>query len=166
MKLSNPLSWLIKNSLALRRDQRGAAAIELALVAPLLGLIILGTVDIAQATAARYGLEQAAQSTTELAVAAPPKDDDDVTALRNEAVRASGQPAGNVSFDLYMECDGARNEIYNAVCGGRSSRYVSVEVRGSYTPIFNYGPFIRMLGGTGGGLSGMTLAGRSTVQVQ
>src|SRR6478736_4017698 len=50
---------------SLRSDEHGAAIIELALVAPVLGLMTIGTVDMANAFGAKLRLEQAAQRSIE-----------------------------------------------------------------------------------------------------
>jgi Flp pilus assembly protein TadG len=146
---------------ALYRAQDGAAAIELALVTPLIGLTILGAVDIAQATAARYDLEQAAQRATELAMVRRPRTDADTVHL----VTATGLPAANVAIELHMTCNDDPDD-YAAACEGRAARFVEVTVKGKYEPIFNYGPLLTILGGSGTGLSTIDLTASSKVQVQ
>ena len=49
----------------LRRDERGASVVELALVAPVFAALLLGMVDLSGAYSARLELEQAAQQTIE-----------------------------------------------------------------------------------------------------
>ena len=49
----------------LRRDQRGTAIIELALVAPILAVLIMGAVDVGGAFSRRLALEQGAQRAVE-----------------------------------------------------------------------------------------------------
>ena len=50
---------------ALGRDQRGAAVIELALVAPIFALMMIGIVDMSNAFSRKLALEQAAQRAIE-----------------------------------------------------------------------------------------------------
>src|SRR5438034_6328637 len=50
---------------ALARNQRGAAVIELALVAPVLGLMVIGIVDLSNAFSHKLALEQGAQRAIE-----------------------------------------------------------------------------------------------------
>ena len=55
---------------ALRRlpnDERGVAAIELAMIAPVLALVMLGSLDLARAIATKISLEQAANRAMHLA---------------------------------------------------------------------------------------------------
>src|SRR5881397_2191156 len=49
----------------LRADDRGAAVIELALVAPVLGLMVIGVVDMSNAFSRKLQAEQAAQRAIE-----------------------------------------------------------------------------------------------------
>ena len=49
----------------LLRDERGAAVIELALVAPVLALMVIGIVDISNAYSRKLALEQGAQRAIE-----------------------------------------------------------------------------------------------------
>lgn len=53
------------NLKALRRDERGAAIIELALVAPVLALMTVGIVDMSNAFSRKLALEQGAQRAIE-----------------------------------------------------------------------------------------------------
>jgi Flp pilus assembly protein TadG len=55
----------MRQLLALRRDERGAAIIELALVAPVFALMTIGIVDMSNAFSRKLALEQAAQRAVE-----------------------------------------------------------------------------------------------------
>ena len=56
---------MIRLARSLRSDDNGAAIIELALVAPVLALMTIGTVDMANAFGCKLRLEQAAQRSIE-----------------------------------------------------------------------------------------------------
>lgn len=163
---SSPLSTLHTRLRALQQANDGVATIELALVTPFVCLLLLGVVDIAQATAMRLDLVQAAQRATELALVKHPTTNTDWDYLRNEAIKAVEPLATEVTVDLYGMCNGTRQTYTQTACTSPISRFVSVQVEATYSPIFNYGPFVKMLGGTSNGLSAMTLTGSSLVRIQ
>ena len=146
----------------LRLDRRGAAAVELALAAPLLTLAMAAVYDLSQGFAARLDLVQAAQRSAELATSLG-----QVRAnydfLQSEAVSAaSSAGAANpvAAVDAWLECNGVRQAQMNAVCptGQQFARYISVEVTDTYFPLF-----------TGAGLlnaGGVPISGAATVRIQ
>jgi Flp pilus assembly protein TadG len=153
---------------ALLREERGAAIIELALVAPVLALTVIGIVDISNAYSHKLLLEQAAQravekigQTTETATVE--------ATLANEAVcqvnglNANGTckttpiTASDVTVNWSLECTDSAgatttqstttSATYDAfTCGAgttRQARYVSVTVNDKYYPLFpvHFGSF-------------------------
>ena len=71
------------------RDQNGVGFVELALTAPLLALLFLGMIDLSTVVATRVDLEQAAQRTTDYALAKRPPNGN-TAYLVAEAKAASG----------------------------------------------------------------------------
>ena len=146
----------------IRADRRGAAAVEMALVAPILTLALAAVYDLSQGFAARLDLVQAAQRSAELATSLG-QVRTDYSFLQTEAVTAattSGAKNPSASVDAWLECNGVRQAQMNAVCpaGQQFARYVSVEVNDTYFPLF-----------TGAGLlnaGGVPIRGAATVRIQ
>lgn len=147
----------LRSSLAsgLVRDERGASILELALLAPFLGTLMLGMVDLGRALSARHDLQSAANRAMELAMSRVVTADADggeadYGFLRRAAAEAAGVPLGNVTLAKWRECNGVEQEDYEAVCppveeDGEQvpqevARYVRVEIESSYVPAFRYGP--------------------------
>jgi Flp pilus assembly protein TadG len=143
------------------RNERGAAIIELALVAPFLALMTIGIVDMSNAYNRKLSLEQGAQraiekimNTTETATVE--------STLANEAVcqvdgvnadgtcKSSPITAANVTVTWRLDCttgatttsqsttDSATYDGYVAACVSPSTKagYVQVTVTDTYTPMF------------------------------
>ncbi|GAA4741555.1 hypothetical protein GCM10023264_03250 [Sphingomonas daechungensis] len=119
------------------RDERGASIIELALVAPILGSLLIGMVDMARAYSYKLKLEQSAQRAIEK-VQQYQTTTSTYGTLQTEAAAAAGVPTANVTIDYWLECDGVRATNYNSVCSGSATyaRWVTVAVQGTFTPMF------------------------------
>ena len=121
------------------RDERGVSAVELGVSLPILVMLTVGAVDVSNLVSARLDLEQAAQRTTDLALASHPKSSDGAYLLA-EAAAASGQPTRNIAVEIFLECDGEREASYAATCDDTEerARFASVTISTDYEPIFNY----------------------------
>ena len=141
-------------------DARGSVTIELALLAPILGTMIIGVVDLSIAYGQKLELEQGAQraiekvmqttgtgtvaeTLTDEAVCQVNGTDDDGECL---AGRIS---AADVTVSYRLECiaeDGTRTstvkqdaaEFDALTCGedDRQARYLSIDIVDTYTPMF------------------------------
>jgi Flp pilus assembly protein TadG len=151
----------IRRILGLCRDQRGAAVIELAIVAPVFALMTIGIVDMSNAFSRKLALEQAAQRAIEKVMQTTQLDTVEGT-LKNEAcsqvdgVDASGNckntpiTTDNVTVTFRQECtDGSGNVTTNTAtdattfdaftCASgttREAKYISVTVTDTYHPLF------------------------------
>lgn len=147
--------------LSLRVNERGAAVIELALVAPILGLMTIGIVDMSNAFSKKLALEQAAQRSVEKVMQTTELDTVENT-LKTEAcdqvdgVDGSGNclntpiTTSDVTVTFRLECtDGSGNitaqtatdattfDTYSCAGGTvKEARYISVTVSDKYTPMF------------------------------
>jgi Flp pilus assembly protein TadG len=146
---------------ALRRSERGAAVIELAMIAPILGLMIIGIVDMSNAFSKKLALEQGAQRAIERIMQTTA--DDTVTAtLKDEVCKqvdgidASNNckntpiTSSNVTVTYRLECTDAGGTITTQTntdadtvdtytCAGGTvseARYIEVLVTDTYTPLF------------------------------
>ena len=146
---------------ALSRDNRGAAVIELALVAPVFALMTIGIVDMSNAFSRKLALEQAAQRAIEKVMQTTQLDTVEGT-LKTEAcdqvdgVNADGSckntpiTVDNVSVTFRQECTDASGTMstrtttdadtfdgYICATGTtKESKYISVTVTDTYTPLF------------------------------
>jgi Flp pilus assembly protein TadG len=148
--------------LRLARDRSGASAVELAIALPLLMLVLMASWDLSRGFSARLDLVEAAGRAAELATAYGSVRTDYST-LQSEAVSAAaesgiGSPAASV--DNWLECDGVRQGPSITICpaGQAYARYVSVDVTGSYIPLFTFGGLVA---GTG-----LPISGSATVRIQ
>jgi Flp pilus assembly protein TadG len=146
---------------SLKADDRGAAIIELALVAPVLALTVIGIVDMSNAYSRKLALEQGAQRAIEKIMQTTQQDTVEGT-LTTEAIcqvdgtnadgtcKSSPITASNVTVTWRLECTDSGGTITaqtstdsttfdGLTCGSgtvSSARYVSVTVTDTYTPMF------------------------------
>jgi Flp pilus assembly protein TadG len=119
------------------KDDRGAAIMELALVAPIIASLLIGMVDLSRAYSYKLQLEQAAQRAIEK-VQQYQTSTSTYGTLQTEAATAAGVPTSNVTIDYWLECNGTRAASYDSVCAGGQTyaRWVTVTVQGTFTPMF------------------------------
>jgi Flp pilus assembly protein TadG len=125
--------------LRLRDDQRGNSLIEMALVAPLLGALVVGTLDISDAVSEKLALEQSAQRVVEYVQRSGYQTSDNA-ALIAEAKTAAGA-GSTASVTAWLECNG--NGVHlnfdTGTCSNASvpyARYAEITVRKTFTPQF------------------------------
>lgn len=126
----------------LARDDRGAAVIELALIAPVLALITVGAIDMANAFGHKLALEQAAQRAMEkVQNTTGAKTIEDT--IKVEAATQANIPESQVTVTFRLEC-GTAHTVQADPHGNcpnatdESNRYIFVAVTDTYTPIFSY----------------------------
>ncbi len=159
----------MKRFLHLARDERGTSVIEMALVLPFLGTLVIGMVDISRGYSAKLQLEQAAQRSIEKAMNGE-KETSFFQTLKNEAVAAAGVTPSAVTVRYWLECNGVSQNTnpatmdadYGKKCADNVpySRYVHVEIEKSYSPMFG----VKMLGANADGT--FTLTGEAGIRVQ
>jgi Flp pilus assembly protein TadG len=142
-------------------NQHGAAVIELALVAPVLALTVIGIVDMSNAYSRKLALEQGAQRAIEKVMQTTGTTTVEDT-IKTEAVcqvngmnangtcKTSPITASNVTVTYRLECTDAGgimtaqtstdSDTFNAfVCASstdKESRYLQVAVTDKYSPLF------------------------------
>ncbi len=132
----------------LRRDERGASIIEMALTAPFLAALVIGMVDISRGYNAKLQLNQAAQRAVEKAMQGMQGDEstDIFQGLQQEAALVAGVDEEDVDVRYWLECNGVSQNTskatmaadYEKVCqpGEVYSRHLNVEIEKVYTPMF------------------------------
>jgi Flp pilus assembly protein TadG len=143
-------------------NQKGAAIIELALVAPVFALMAIGVVDMSNAFSRKLALEQGAQRAIEKIMQTTEIDTVEGT-LTNEALcqvngtnsdgtcKTSPITATDVSVTWRRECVSTAGAVLNtktytasadfdadgALCGtDRETSYIEVALQDKYTPMF------------------------------
>lgn len=123
-----------------RRDRRGATIVELALALPVLGILLVGLVDMASLFSAQLSLQQAAARSLERVQvnrASP-----NFAAIKTEAATAAGVPESQVDVEPWLECDYVKQPATTTACGGSedAAKYVKVSIDFDYVPFFPYSP--------------------------
>jgi Flp pilus assembly protein TadG len=133
---------MIRMFRSLARDERGASVIEMAMVTPLLGSLLIGMVDISRAYSAKLQLEQAAYRAIEK-VQGYQTSESTYSTLKTEAASAARNAGFSVAdtdvvIDYWLECNGTRQTTYDSVCTGgqTTARWVTVDVPATFTPMF------------------------------
>ena len=133
--------------LTLWREQRGAAIIELAIVAPVIALMTVGVVDLSNGFSSKLRLEQAAQRSIEKVMQTTGITSVEDTII-NEAVcqvngtNANGScktapiTAANVTVTHRLECDGVLSGAADCADTEVASRWVQVTIWDEYEPLF------------------------------
>lgn len=148
----------------LSRDRRGVSAVEFALFAPILGLLVMGMSDLARGLARKFEIEQASYRALELVTVGTIQSD--YAYVKPEAAAAAGVPEANVQVDAWLECDGTLKEPFSETCstGQQTARFVKVSIWDDFQPSFAYGPIGTAFGGNENGF--IRVRARSTLRVQ
>ena len=141
-------------------SERGAAIIELALIAPVLATFIAGIVDMSNAFSTKLGLEQGVQRAIERIEQTTANDTVENT-LTTEVVcqvdgtnsdgtcKSSPITSSNVTVTFRLDCTTsggvvttqtstvpATFDTYTCASGSTSARYIQATVTENYTPLF------------------------------
>jgi Flp pilus assembly protein TadG len=129
---------------SLAADERGASVIEMAMVTPLLGSLLIGMIDISRAYSAKLQLEQAAYRAIEK-VQGYQTTESTYSTLKTEAATAA-RAAGftsvvdtDVTIDYWLECNGTRQADYDTTCpaGQSYARWITLDIPATFTPMFS-----------------------------
>ena len=127
----------------LSRDDRGASVIELALVLPIFGSLVVGVTDLSRAYSQKLILEQSAYRAIEK-VQQYQSNASTYNTLKTEAVTAataagfSDVTSSSVTVDYWLECNGVRQADYNTTCATEAgtARWVTIDITHNFTPMF------------------------------
>ena len=147
---------------SLFKCERGNSVIEVALVAPVLAMLLIGMVDISRGVSEKLKLTQIAQRSTERVQRGYFNATTDLPILDAEAEAAAGTGSA-ATVTAWLECGTSTTRLaYDASCspGTHSARFVSITITKSFTPMF--GP--RWAGANANGT--YTLRALSGVRVQ
>ena len=128
---------MIRRLSSLARDDRGAAIIELAIVAPVLALLTIGVVDMSNGFATKLKLEQASQRAIEKVMQTTGNGTSEEIIIAEAASQAE-VPVENVQVAYRLECDGTVQSDPDGQCldTQKASKWVTVTVNDKYEPLF------------------------------
>lgn len=122
----------------LRDSNSGAAAIETAIVAPFLAVVMMGTVDIAQYGAAKLEVQQAINRGLEMAMMGGP--DTSTTAIQSDVATEAGVATANVNVTQTQTCNGASATWGSSCSSGQELRkFITITVTQNFRPSFVMG---------------------------
>lgn len=119
----------------LARENKGAAVVELALVAPMIATMVIGVVDLSNAFGRKLKCEQAAQRAIEKIMNTSANDTVEAT-LQKEAADQAGVALSNVTVAYRLECNGTKTTATSCNAGETSNQWILVTVKDTYTPLF------------------------------
>ena len=126
---------MISRLTALCRDRRGAAVVELAIIAPMIALLTVGVVDLSNGFSKKLKIEQASQRAIEKIMNTSASDTIEAT-LAAEAAHQGDVPIDQVQVSYRLECDGTQTDAEECPEDQESTQWVSVTVTDSYEPMF------------------------------
>ena len=161
---------------AARRQDRGAAAVEMAIVCPIFVAVIAGVIDLGLMMYQRTVVGTAADAGTIYAIVNGYDQQKIKTAVQNSYTIAHGFATSIQATPLpstFCGCSAANFSITAAMCGTTcagtncsgvacpAGTYVTVNAQSNYTPIFPWpGPYFFM------SANAITLSASSTVRIQ
>lgn len=116
-------------------DTHGAALVEMALIAPLIAALMMGTVDTASYFAARLKAQQAVNRSLEMSLMGGPS----VAAsdIQAQAAEQAGVGTGAVTVSQTLKCSGTITDwTLTCASGQETARYTQVALSTTYTPSF------------------------------
>jgi len=134
----------------LRAAREGAVIVEVALLAPIVVMIGLGTVDASRIVARQAQLQSGISEGAQIVLAAAPDNDSKITAIKSVIASTTGLATSNVTITTVYRCgtDAAFVSLpgYCSVTG-EISKYLQVIVTDNYKPYwtsFGIGKSINM----------------------
>ena len=133
---------MIRKLATLRGDERGAAIIEMAIVAPVLALLTIGVVDMSNGFATKLKLEQASQRAIEKVMQTTGNGTAEEIIIAEAATQAD-VPVENVKVTYRLECDGTVQSDPEGECAEtqKTAKWVTVTVNDQYKPLFALNKF-------------------------
>lgn len=122
------------------RDRRGSMAIETAIVAPTLILMILGTFEVGTIVARRHELQSAANESEIIALATNQGAETDIAQMEAILRESVNLDAGDVTISKRFRCGTNVNLVLDLnIClpGQVVSSYLIVDINETYTPTWN-----------------------------
>ena len=137
----------MRRFITLWRDNRGAAIIELAIVAPVIALMTVGVVDLSNGFGTKLKVEQAAQRSVEKVMQTTGVTDVETTiateaicqfngTLPNGTCKTAPLTAANVTVAHTLYCNNVLTAAPDCTSGQTESRWIKVTVWTDHRPLF------------------------------
>ena len=126
---------MIRGWRTFRRDQRGVAAIETAIVAPVLALLGLGAFQVSQAVARQHELQSGADDAAAMALAGWQDEATQVTALKSVLKTTLGLTDAQVTITHKYRCGTDASYVNvksDCAAGTIISTYLRIKLTDSY----------------------------------
>ena len=119
-------------------DVAGTAAIETAIVAPILMTLSLGAYEISKVVARQSELQSAAEQATEISLASTPDTAEEALQIERILVDSTGLDDSQIDVDLRYRCAAADTLTTSAgTCDeDELSTFVRIVMRDTYTPVW------------------------------
>jgi hypothetical protein len=119
----------------LLKDQSGTSLLELAIAAPVFVFLAIGISDLSHNFTARHAVHGAMNTAMELGQLGPVAGS--YEHIKAEAASAANVPLDNVTLEQWLECNDQKRDFQGACDSGQIAlRYIRLEIRKSYTPMF------------------------------
>jgi Flp pilus assembly protein TadG len=127
-----PLSWLPHRFRRLACDRRGVAAVEFAVILPVLAVALMGTIDLGSAIQQALRLEAAARAGAQYAMSTPTDQAGIESAVRNALTGWDDVTVQPAAMSCVCPGSGAVS-CSSTTCGAALQRYVSIVVTRSFS---------------------------------
>jgi len=116
----------------------GVAAIEAALIAPVMVVLALGSFEISNVIARRSELQGAMAEASGIALATEPTSESRRGTVKEIIMQSTNLGANDVTVDAAYRCGSGEDYVETVTsCGAdRVSSYVKIELDSSYTPLW------------------------------
>ena len=123
----------------------GTAAVELALIFPVMLLLVVGALDYGSAFVRKIELTEVTKAGIQYAMVKQPTYSDYVSAdytsisdIINDNLGTSGNDSTTVLVSYKCQCDGVEY-VCTSTCAGSDNTFINVKISENYeTPFFNY----------------------------
>lgn len=118
-------------------DQRGAVAIETAIVAPVLALLSIGAFQVSAVVARQSELQSAAEEAEAIALASSPDTEAELITLKQVLMASARLGSDQVTLARLYRCDSEARLVSNGdSCGAEAevSSFVRITLTDTYTP--------------------------------
>jgi Flp pilus assembly protein TadG len=138
------------------------STVEVALVAPFLALLIVNTVDSAIFAARKLQIQQGVNRGLEISMIGGKSTA--TSTIQSETATEAGVSTSAVTITQLLECDGLTT-TWSSSCttGQETSRFITVSVTTTHTPLFSLGLLTQTLGDSNGDIP---IATSGTIRVQ
>lgn len=123
----------------LAENKVGTAAIETAIIAPVLMTLSLGAFEISKVVARQSELQSAAEQATEISLASKPDTAEEALQIERILVASTGLSDTDIDVDLRYRCAAAAElTTSKGTCDEDAlSTFIRIAMRDSYTPVWN-----------------------------